>query len=70
MTFVNPTNGYQKRFYNIRLWYFFFGIFYLIVHGLWGGNLWNPSYCVLTVSENTKAQIQRYIEEQSVVQGV
>lgn len=37
---------------------------------LWGGNLWNPSYCVLTVSENTEDQIQRYIEEQSVVQGV
>lgn len=31
---------------------------------LWGGNLWNPSYCILTVSENTRAQIQKYIESQ------
>ena len=30
----------------------------------WGGNLWNPSYCVLTVSEHTRAQIQQYIENQ------
>lgn len=30
----------------------------------WGGNLWNPSYCVLTVSEQTRAQIQQYIENQ------
>lgn len=32
----------------------------------WGGKLWNPSYCVLTGSEHTRAQIQRYIEEQHV----
>lgn len=31
---------------------------------LWGGNLWNPSYCILTVSDNTRAQIQKYIESQ------
>ncbi|WP_034339452.1 IS200/IS605 family transposase [Deinococcus misasensis] len=31
---------------------------------LWGGNLWNPSYCILTVSEHTPAQIQKYIESQ------
>lgn len=31
---------------------------------LWGGNLWNPSYFVATVSEQTRAQIQKYIEEQ------
>lgn len=33
---------------------------------LWGGNLWNPSYCVLTVSENTRTQIRQYIEDQHV----
>jgi putative transposase len=33
---------------------------------LWGGHLWNPSYFVATVSENTEAQIKRYIENQNV----
>jgi putative transposase len=31
---------------------------------LWGGHLWNPSYFVATVSENTEAQIKQYIESQ------
>lgn len=31
---------------------------------LWGGNLWNPSFCVLTVSENTHAQVLQYINSQ------
>jgi putative transposase len=31
---------------------------------LWGGNLWNPSYCILTVSDNTSEQVQQYIESQ------
>ncbi len=31
---------------------------------LWGGHLWNPSYFVATVSENTRQQIQKYIEDQ------
>ena len=31
---------------------------------LWGGHLWNPSYFVATVSENTEAQIREYIERQ------
>ena len=35
MAFRNPANGYVKRFGAVRLWYFIFGIFYLIVHGLW-----------------------------------
>lgn len=26
---------------------------------LWGGHLWNPSYFVLTVSENTEEQIRQ-----------
>ena len=31
---------------------------------LWGGHLWNPSYFVATVSENTEEQIRRYIQNQ------
>ena len=31
---------------------------------LWGGHMWNPSYFVATVSENTEAQIQEYIASQ------
>ena len=31
---------------------------------LWGGHLWNPSYCVVTVSERSREQVERYIESQ------
>ena len=31
---------------------------------LWGGNIWNPSYFVVTVSENTEQQIKQYIKNQ------
>ena len=31
---------------------------------LWGGHLWNPSYFVATVSENTEEQIIDYIRSQ------
>ncbi|MGQ9855888.1 MAG: IS200/IS605 family transposase [Fervidobacterium sp.] len=31
---------------------------------LWGGHLWNPSYFVATVSENTEEQIRKYIDSQ------
>ena len=31
---------------------------------LWGGHLWNPSYYIATVSENTEAQIREYIQTQ------
>ena len=31
---------------------------------LWGGHLWNPSYFVATVSENTEEQIRQYIQKQ------
>ena len=31
---------------------------------LWGGHLWNPSYCVMTVSERSRAMMERYIESQ------
>ena len=33
---------------------------------LWGGHLWNPSYFVATVSENTEEQIRNYIQNQQV----
>lgn len=31
---------------------------------LWSGHLWNPSYFVATVSENTEEQIEKYIQNQ------
>lgn len=31
---------------------------------LWGGHLWNPSYFVATVSEQTETQIRHYIQSQ------
>ena len=31
---------------------------------LWGGHLWNPSYFIATVSENTEKQIINYIKGQ------
>ena len=31
---------------------------------LWGGHLWNPSYFIATVSENTREQIENYIKTQ------
>ena len=31
---------------------------------LWGGHLWNPSYCVVTVSERSREMVERYIESQ------
>lgn len=33
---------------------------------LWGEHLWNPSYFVATVSENTQEQIRKYIQNQKV----
>jgi len=31
---------------------------------LWGGHVWNPSYFVATVSENTEEQVRNYIKSQ------
>lgn len=31
---------------------------------LWGGHIWNPSYFVATVSENTEDNIRKYIQNQ------
>ena len=29
---------------------------------LWGGHLWNPSYCAVTVSDRSRDQVLTYIE--------
>ena len=31
---------------------------------LWGGHLWNPSYCAVTVSDRSREQVERYIQTQ------
>ena len=31
---------------------------------LWGGHLWNPSYCAVTVSDRSCEQVSAYIEGQ------
>lgn len=31
---------------------------------LWGGHVWNPSYFIATISENTEEQIRNYIQSQ------
>lgn len=31
---------------------------------LWAGHLWNPSYCVVTVSDRSFEQVKRYIDTQ------
>lgn len=31
---------------------------------LWGGHLWNPSYCAVTVSDRSYDQVKRYVEGQ------
>lgn len=31
---------------------------------LWGGHLWNPSYCAVTVSDRSCEQIKHYIDSQ------
>jgi len=36
---------------------------------LWGGHLWNPSYFVATVSENTEEHIRAYIQGQQQRKG-
>ncbi|NSG06661.1 IS200/IS605 family transposase, partial [Blautia obeum] len=30
----------------------------------WGGHLWNPSYCAVTVSDRNREQVCSYIEGQ------
>ena len=31
---------------------------------LWGGHLWNPSYCAVTVSDRSREQVEHYIRSQ------
>ena len=31
---------------------------------LWGGHLWNPSYCAVTVSDRSREQVTHYINSQ------
>ena len=31
---------------------------------LWGGHLWKPSYCAITVSDRSRDQVLAYIEGQ------
>lgn len=31
---------------------------------LWGGHLWNPSYCIVTVSDRSFEMVRQYIESQ------
>ena len=31
---------------------------------LWGGHLWNPSYCIVTVSERSNELVKEYIASQ------
>ncbi len=31
---------------------------------LWGGHLWNPSYCAVTVSDRSREQVEQYIRTQ------
>lgn len=33
---------------------------------LWGGHLWNPSYCAITVSERSIQQVTEYINSQEI----
>ena len=31
---------------------------------LWGGHLWNPSYCIVTVSDRSLEKVEQYINSQ------
>ena len=33
---------------------------------LWGGHLWNPSYCIVNVSDRSHDQLKHYIESQKL----
>lgn len=33
---------------------------------LWNGHLWNPSYFISSVSENSEEQVRRYIQSQKI----
>lgn len=37
---------------------------------LWKGHLWNPSYFIVTVSDNSLKQVKAYIESQQIKEGI
>ena len=37
---------------------------------LWEGNLWNPSYCVVSASSRSEEQVKWYIENQQTQKGI
>lgn len=37
---------------------------------LWGGHLWNPSYCAVTVSDRSYEQVRSYMEGQKTKDDV
>lgn len=41
-----------------------FELFPDIKKSLWGGHLWNPSYCAVSVSDRSIEQVKQYIREQ------
>lgn len=41
-----------------------FELFPDIKRSLWGGHLWNPSYCAVSVSDRSIEQVKQYIREQ------
>jgi len=55
-TFVKALKGQSARM--------LFKIHPELKNALWGGHLWNPSYFITTVSENTQEQVRNYIQNQ------
>lgn len=55
-TFVKALKGQSARM--------LFKIHPELKNALWGGHLWNPSYFITTVSENTQEQVRNYILNQ------
>ena len=62
LTQISKDNGFQMKGVSARLLMKEFGDD--LRSKLWGGHLWNPSYFVATVSENTEEQIIEYIRSQ------
>lgn len=45
-----------------------FELFPDIKKSLWGGHLWNPSYCAVSVSDRSVEQVKQYIREQKTME--
>ena len=65
-SFVHPSALYSKHAQSTkgRLCTIGLGAHPEIRSRLWGGHVWNPSYFIATVSENTEEQIRHYIQGQ------